>query len=180
MLRENNDHASDPPAAPTSTRTTDSAILNLRLVDLRGVSAIGITGTTGVAAVTDVAGFASAAGAGGVASTTGPVGGKEAGHVASVIGSASDSFEIVGIVSVPTGGSMVSAFFNSCSWAHTVAKRSVGKKSRRGRIPRFRDSIASAYSLLGLPASGRITLYLVIRGLKYFCLEPIHGWLGEC
>jgi hypothetical protein len=31
----------------------------------------------------------------------------------------------------------------------------------------FRDSIAPAYSLTDLPALGRITLYLVIRGLRY-------------
>jgi hypothetical protein len=38
------------------------------------------------------------------------------------------------------------------------------KESRRGQIPKLWDSISSAYSLTGLPAVGRSTLYLVFRG----------------
>ena len=46
-----------------------------------------------------------------------------------------------------------------------LSKTTLGgiKKSRRYKIPRFRDLLASAYSLTGRPAFGRITLYLVIR-----------------
>jgi hypothetical protein len=50
----------------------------------------------------------------------------------------------------------------------SVAIGTLNKKSRRIRIPWFGDSFASAYSLTGLPAVGRITLYLVIRGLRGF------------
>jgi hypothetical protein len=53
------------------------------------------------------------------------------------------------------------------------------KKSRRNSIPRFRDSIASAYSLTGLPAFGRITLYLVIRKTSTNCRERIYPMLHQ-
>jgi hypothetical protein len=41
------------------------------------------------------------------------------------------------------------------------------QKSRRNRIPSIRDSVASAYSLTGLPASGGNTFYLVIRDFRF-------------
>src|ERR1700683_73455 len=47
------------------------------------------------------------------------------------------------------------------------------KKSRRNRSPRLRDSIASAYSLTGLPGISRITLYKVFRKVQMHCREPI-------
>src|ERR1700734_488302 len=46
-------------------------------------------------------------------------------------------------------------------------KRRHKTKGRRKQIPNLRDSIASAYSVTGLPAVGRTTLYLVIRDVQY-------------
>jgi hypothetical protein len=44
-------------------------------------------------------------------------------------------------------------------------------KSRPSRIPRFRDSIASAYSLMGLLAGGQTTLCLVFREFGFSAEE---------
>jgi hypothetical protein len=53
------------------------------------------------------------------------------------------------------------------------------KKKPTQQHPEFRDSIVSAYSLMGLPAFDRITLYLVIRKTSTVCRERIYSRLRQ-